>query len=69
MFLQMKEICIKLGIMNMLEVQLLDVSQGNISGGKVGRKRDFESNTRLLPVQEKGNVDVVTRNKADTMNS
>lgn len=54
--------------MIVLGVQLPRHFLGKYQWGKVGRKHDFENNTRLLPVQEKGNVDVGTRNKTDTMN-
>lgn len=36
---------------------------------KVGRKHDYESNTGLLPVQEKSNVDIVTTNETGMMNT
>lgn len=55
--------------MIMLGVQLPRHFLGKYQWEKVGRKHDYESNTGLLPVQEKGNVDIGSRNKADTMNT
>ena len=55
--------------MIMLGVQLPRHFLGKYQWEKVGKKHDYESNTGLLPVQAKDNVDIVTRNKADMMDT